>query len=194
MTILFNHLAALTKLNDSFDEFQSRFNPQRLHELLTDLCNAAGRSLHFYAEINELIGESETALENISVEGIPTGKSIVIPFGSTLLHYTLTANDVPQSVAPYIIKAPDLLDGDSRSWIKAGSLFGKFTQDEVDANGILTVQHNFGFPFFHVMVFDGNGQKRSNIIHTPTEGNPNNSVDVSINQGFEGEWKVLITY
>jgi hypothetical protein len=194
MTKIINALTIQAKVEEAFDEFRTRFNPERLYQAITDLATMAGRSVQFCGQITQLIGDDEFCLEQVDITGLPLGTTIMVPFGSSLLSFTLTGNSVLQSVAPYIIKAPDLANGDSRSWIRTGSLFSTFAQDALDENGVLKVDHNLGFPFFHLLVFDNQHLYRPTIVYSPDPEATNTSVLVSINQGFEGNWSLLITY
>lgn len=191
--MILNALNILDKVNLSFDEFQNTFDPEKLHEALVDLCQIAGRSLQYCPGITKLLGSDEDSLQGVDITYLPVGSTIIVGINAALFQYTLTSNDL-QSVAPYIIRSDNSTELNPRSWVRAASMFGTFTYEDVDGSGILKLTHNLGFPYFNVLIFDQVNKYRHDIAWEPSDVKPNEEVWVTIGMGFEGTWKILICY
>lgn len=183
----------LAKVNLSFDEFQNTFDPVKLYEALVDLCQMAGRGLQYCPGITKLLGSDEDSLQGVVITNLPVGSTIVVGISAALFQYTLTSNDL-QSVAPYIIRSDYSTELQPRSWVRSGAMFGTFTYEDVDGNGLLKLTHNLGFPFINVLIFDNLNKYRHDIVWEPSDLNPDTEVWVNIGMGFEGTWKILICY
>lgn len=191
MILSANNITA--KVNEAFDEFRQKFNPSLLHQALIDLTAMAARSVQFCPGITALVGTDENCLQAVSVVNIPVGSTILVPFNGALLQYTLTNNNLV-TVAPYVIRSDYSTIEQPRSWVRSGAVYGTFVASDLDEEMLLHIPHNLGFPFCHVLIFDNNNIYRPNTTYSPDSADPNNKVLVNIGQGFEGNWKLLITY
>ena len=191
MILSANNIAA--KVNEAFDEFRKKFNPTLLHEAMIDLAAMAARSVQFCPGITELVGSEESSLEATVITNIPVGTTILVPFGGSLLQYTLVSNQLV-TVAPYVVRSAFSTTEQPRAWVRTGAKYGTFVHADLDEEALLKVTHGFGFPFCNVLVFDNNNIYRPGTTFSPDAEDPNNKVVISIGQGFEGTWKLLITY
>lgn len=180
------------KVESAFSEFTGKFDPVLLYQALLDLCTLAVNVPQVCTNITTLVGEGDDALEAMDVSAMELGTAIVIQYQGSFQIYILTANDLA-TVAPYIIKANNG-EGDARSWARAGSLFGTFTNEDLTEEYLLFVTHGLGFPYCNVLIFNANNEYQSNISFHPAPENPNMQVAINIGSGFEGTWKVLIAY
>jgi hypothetical protein len=193
MTKIINALTIQAKVEEAFDEFRTRFNPERLYQALTDLAAMAGRSVQFCPDITKLVGADEDTLQAQNVDALPLGTTVMIRYNGSLLTYTLTANDL-DTIAPYIIKVTREAGDAPRTWVRSGAIFSTFENEDLEESHVLSLEHKLGFPFCNVLVFNEANQYQPNISFQPDQADPNNTVKVNIGSGFEGTWSVMITY
>jgi hypothetical protein len=193
MTKIINALTIQAKVEEAFDEFRTRFNPERLYQAITDLATMAGRSVQFCSEIIQLVGADEDALQAQNIDTLPLGTTVMVRYSGSLLTYTLTANDL-ETIAPYIIRVPREAGDAPRTWVRSGAIFTTFGNEDLDETHILSLEHQLGFPFVNVLVFNASNQYQPSISFEPDSADPNNTVKVNIGSGIEGTWSVMITY
>lgn len=181
------------KLSAAFDEFQKKFSPELLYQVLTDLCMIAESTPRICPEITTLLGEADGSLEYMPLEDIPTGATILVQYRGSLLQYTLT-NQSMETIAPYIIRSYYSTTEAPRAWVREAAIFGTFTAGDLAEDFSLVVEHNLGFPFFGVLLFDQQNQRVQPLGYGPLEENPTTHLKVRLGQAFEGTWKLLITY
>jgi hypothetical protein len=193
MTKIINALTIQAKVEEAFDEFRTRFNPERLYQAITDLATMAGRSVQFCPGITNLVGDEETSLQAQNVDALPLGTTVTIRYNGSLLTYTLTSNDL-ETIAPYIIRVPREPGDAPRTWVRSGAIFTTFGNEDLDETHTLALDHSLGFPFCNVLVFNSANQYMPNISFYPDPAAPANTVKANIGSGFEGTWSVMITY
>jgi hypothetical protein len=181
------------KVEGSFNELSGKFSPELLFQSLLDLCAVAENSPQFASNITELVGETGAALSSLSTDGLPLGTSVIVPFNNSNLSFILTDQDV-DTLAPYVIKSADSTLITPRAWVRSNVICVEFDIDDLDGSYDFAFQHSLGFPFVNVLVFTTSNVNLPSVTFSPSPTSPNDVVIVHLGAGFEGTYKLIISY
>ena len=183
-----------TRIVAAFDSFNEVFDPVLLYQALLDLGTIAGNAIQFASNITTLVGEGETSLEQMSVEDLPEGTTILVQYETALLQYTLVYTAVDASIAPYIIKSTHSTEGDPRTWLRAGVQYHVLAAEELTESFEQEIVHDLGFPIVGLFVFTSAGELVPEVVWEPYFEAPNTTLWVTHPTGYEGTRIALLIY